>query len=195
MVLLEFQSREAMFKHKLWSSLMHDHVNIFSGSDFRFKYDVIEKGDFAFGEWQYVLLAASNIQTSTLENFKMEQDIKQDFLSRLFYQREVDLHNLTHNSETLIICGAAGKGINVAFALKQFGASQEIYAMDSLPSKHNLFMECSGVKVINPESKELSKWRDPLFVIVNPFHSDAMRKLIPVDARIYTLGISQSPKT
>ena len=173
-VLLEFQKREWIADNKVWPQISHDHVNIFSESDFSQNYTIVSSGSFSDDEWLYVLLKRrSRSSKMEIENL---QEIAE--FSEIFSIRDTEISMLVNLERPIAIYGAAGKGIVLAHSLKKRGIN-EIFALDSDSSRHGLFMECSGVYVIeNKDEVELLK-SNVLVLVANPNHLSFVKNRYP----------------
>ena len=52
-------------------------------------------------------------------------------------------------NSTLVVYGAAGKGINFSYAAEISGLFVSIMAVDISENRHGKFMECSGVQILS----------------------------------------------
>jgi hypothetical protein len=164
-VLLEFQRREWIEKEKVWTQISHDHVNIFSAEDFSPKYRVIAQENFSNDEWVYVLLA-KNYEDAESSSIVLPE--KSTF-EEIFFVRESEISLLANDKRPIAIYGAAGKGIVLAYSLSQAGVT-DLVAIDSDPNRHNLFMETSGVQILDMKVLKTRLNRDFLILVANPNH-------------------------
>ncbi len=164
-VLLEFQRREWISDHKVWSQISHDHVNIFSERDFNDEFKVLNYGYFSNDEWVYILIKRrpSSADTTKIENQEFTE------FSDVFFTREQEISTLVEHRKPIVIYGAAGKGIVLGYSLVKAGIS-DVFAVDADPNRQGLYMECSGVPVVgtNEVTKILSS--DVLILVANPNH-------------------------
>ena len=164
-VLLEFQRREWIENYNVWTQISHDHVNIFSAEDFSRRYEVVTKINFSNDEWVYILITQKNEGESsnllTLPSYTG--------FDKLFSIRENEISLLSSSGRSIAVYGAAGKGIVLAFSLKKAGV-RDLVAIDSDPSRRNLFMEASGIKIVESEKLKEELESKPLILVANPNH-------------------------
>ncbi len=170
-VLLEFQRREWIEKEKVWTQISHDHVNIFSAEDFSPKYKVIAQENFSNDEWVYVLLV-KNHEDADSSSFVVPES---SAFHEIFSVRDSEISHLANYRRPIVIYGAAGKGIVLAYSLSQAGVT-DLVATDSDPNRHNLFMETSGVQILEMEVLKLRLNRDFLILVANPNHYSYVSK-------------------
>ena len=170
-VLLEFQRREWICENGIWPQISHDHVNIFSVSDFSVSYEILSCGIFAQGEWAYVLLGKKGF----LEKEKSLERVDVNF-ENVFGIRNRDLSFLVEHKEPVAIYGAAGKGIVFGYTLFQMGISG-VLAIDDDPNRHGLFMDGSGIMVYPTQDALSELKRGSLIVVMNPSHLPKASKI------------------
>jgi len=171
-VLLEFQRREWIEKEKVWAQVSHDHVNIFSSHDFSSKYQVLAQGNFSSDEWVYILLTSKKERETSSAFYQS----KYSEFEKIFSVRENEISLLANAGRTIAIYGAAGKGIVLAYSLKEVGFTNFI-ALDSDTNRHNLFMECSGARILGPQEFNSRFERDVLILVANPNHYSYVKKI------------------
>jgi hypothetical protein len=162
-VLVEFQQLEWLLLNELWYQISHDHVNLFRMSDFSDRYEVIANGEFARGEWAWVLIDPSTFKRP----FPQEAEITQAIRS-LSLRRSDFTSALAREDRPVAIWGAAGKGIALSYALAQL--HNTVYAIDADPLRWGLFMEASGVLVQSPTEAVGLLPKETLMLVCNPNH-------------------------
>lgn len=181
-VLLEFQRREWIQENGIWPQISHDHVNIFSISDFSDHYNLISSGIFAEGEWAYVLLEKRNF----IEKNRSFEGSYSSFES-IFEIRDSDLSFLAEQKKPIAIYGAAGKGIVFGYTLSQYGLS-EVLAIDDDSNRHGLFMDASGIMVVPPNSALSVLENGSNIVVMNPSHVSKASKLFQHKFNVLCIG-------
>ena len=180
-VLVEFQRREWIHENGIWPQISHDHVNIFSVSDFSSSYQVLNSGIFAEGEWAYVLLKKMNfVKEIYSESFESHFD-------SIFEIRDRDLSFLAEQRKRIAIYGAAGKGIVFGYTLYQAGIG-EVLAIDDDQNRHGLFMDGSGIMVLPAEEAFSKLERGSLIVVMNPNHLSKATKLFQDKFSVKSIG-------
>ena len=172
LVLVEFQRLEWIIDKEIWYQLSHDHVNLFSFSDFLARYKIIDLGTFSNGEWGWVLLDPSSFPKPTkvvLENC--------EGLTSLFAKREKALRKFDRISRPLAIWGASGKGIVLAHALKK-STDVELIAIDAHHRRWNKYLEVSGVEVYSPERALRELDSNFLILVCNPNHFEEVKEFV-----------------
>jgi len=89
LVLVEFQRLEWILENKVWSQFCHDHVNQFSVRDFETRYELIDCGEFAYGEWGWVLLAPKSRRTNVRYEFEESGSLAELLQARMNWLREL----------------------------------------------------------------------------------------------------------
>jgi hypothetical protein len=163
LVLVEFQQLEWILLNDLWYQISHDHVNLFKMSDFSDRYEVITNGDFAGGEWSWVLIDPSTYRTPLPRDTEIGQAIRS-----LWHRRSEFMSAIAREDRPVAIWGAAGKGIALSHALAQ--VHNDIYAIDADPLRWGLFMEASGILVDSPAEASHLLPKDTLILVCNPNH-------------------------
>lgn len=171
LVLVEFQRLEWILEHGIWYQMSHDHVNLFSVDDFHRRFDVVEHGSFAVGEWAWVLLRADSFRTADPADC-----VVGDELGGLLSRRALSLTEACHQGDPVAVWGAAGKGIVLAHALQRHDVPV-VAAIDADPRRHGLYMEVSGVAIGSPDSVLPALSPDTRILVANPNH------LQPIAAR------------
>ncbi len=181
-VLLEFQRREWIHENGVWPQISHDHVNIFSISDFSDNYEILSYGIFAESEWAYVLLGKRNF----LEKNKYFESVDSSF-ERIFEIRSKDLSFLADLSKPIAIYGAAGKGIVFGYTLSQAGIGN-VLAIDDDSNRHGLFMDASGIMVSSAQDALSELERGSNIVVMNPTHLSKATKFYQHKFNILCIG-------
>ena len=181
-VLLEFQRREWIHENGIWPQISHDHVNIFSISDFSDSYNLLSSGIFAEGEWAYVLLGKRNF----LESDKYFEGVDSSF-ERIFEIKDSDLSFLAEQRKPIAIYGAAGKGIVFGYTLSQSGLG-DILAIDDDSNRHGLFMDASGIMVSPPQHALSVLERGSNIVVMNPSHLSKATKIYEHKFNVLCIG-------
>ena len=187
LVVLQHQNFPKLISNGQWNLLMHDHVNLFRLVDFRDKYHVVEHSEFADSEWDQVILSKGVKHVGSLPQNEMTDTHARDLaeLSQLIRIRETHIEVLSQFSDVWIY-GAAGKGINFAFALTQSGV-RITGALDENQSLSGKFLECSGVEIFSFSEFIKRRINDSLVVVMNQNHLENARSKIGHLAR--TVGI------
>jgi hypothetical protein len=179
LVLIEFQRLEWILEHKIWYQVSHDHVNLFSVSDFYKRYQVVDSGTFSNGEWGWVLINPSVFRT----NESIIPAIYDQSFEELFAQKEAFLDHLAAIDQPIAIWGAAGKGIVLAHACLSVRA--QILAIDADSHRWGHFLEVSGTEVLSPSAVATLK-KDSLILVCNPNHLEDVKKFVGNDFEIKT---------
>ena len=174
LLLVEYQRLEWMVDRGIWYQLCHDHVNQFRAVDFRARFDVVAEGDFKGGEWGWTLLRPSTFRNPC-------PDAGPPDLHPLFARRSRDLES----PGVVVPWGAAGKGIVLAHALIEAGATVP-YAIDADPGRQGLHMEVSGVSIVAPEDGVARLPEGAQVWVCNPNHQEE------VSAFLARLGADRS---
>jgi hypothetical protein len=172
LVLIEYQRLEWILEHSIWYQVSHDHVNLFTLNDFKSRYEVVRSGNFANGEWGWVLIDPKPLSQAVIisrTDFSVE-------IQRLFSQKVSFLEKVAKLDNQLIIWGAAGKGIVLSFALTS--VSDDVIAIDMDQNRWGCFMEASGVLVNRPEEVLKSAKSDALILVCNPNHQIEVQDFI-----------------
>lgn len=185
LVLIEYQRLEWILHHEIWYQVSHDHVNLFSADDFTARFDVLDQGSFAQGEWGWVLIRASSGRTPEPAPCALAPA-----LTGLLRARCDSVRSAARAAGPFVLWGAAGKGIVLAHALLEGGA-RVTAAIDADPLRQGRYTEVSGLRIMAP-SEAASLLPDGTTVLVcNPNHLDAVRRrvgeawriLLPSDLR------------
>jgi hypothetical protein len=156
-VLVEYQSLEWIIRHQLWYQFSHDHVNQFRVRDFLDRFRVLLYGQYAAGEWEWVLFEPSSYREPKAVD---PNDNLLAAMSSLKFKRNEDLAEIIKQEKPVAVWGAAGKGTVLSYAITEAFASPgggdhgrtEIRAIDSDSSRWDQYLECSGVHVLSPKS-------------------------------------------
>lgn len=178
LILMQHQRVEHFLKTRSWNSLMHDHVNVFQDSDFDDNYKVHSKIMFAKNEWQQILIGKKN-RVSTPNKRK-----EIDFFEQLQISRSAHLATLREHEEVYLF-GAAGKGINFAYACTQ-NKIEITAAIDDQASIWGKYMDSSGVQVVSPKEVKKSLWQSSL-IVMNHSHLESARRRFSNLFEVYSL--------
>lgn len=156
---LQHQRLEYFEQTTSWNALMHDHVNVFLKSDFLDRYDVLQISEFANQEWQQIVFNGKlkKSRSARIENLEI--------INNLMHQRKRHLAQIKKFRE-LFIFGAAGKGINFAYACASAGIRVS-GAIDDNPDIIGRFLEGSGVPVFSSDDSFVQQTRRGLLVVMN----------------------------
>jgi len=178
LILMQHQRIEFFAATRSWNSIMHDHVNLFRDNDFDMRYEVLSSATFSDSEWRQILIRKSNRQhiNSKAKGSKL--------FETLVDSRKEDL-DILKNIENLFIFGAAGKGINFAFACAQNGVDT-IAAVDDQDKIWGQYLEGSGVQVLSPQSLSQNNAHGTL-VVMNHNHLESAKKRFSKDFRVVSL--------
>ena len=170
-VLVEFQRLEWLLLNNLWYQISHDHVNLFRISDFSDRYEVITSGEFADGEWAWVLIDPSTFNQAR----PLDSDVGQAIRS-LSRRRTDFIRALAIEDRPVAIWGAAGKGIALSHTIAQ--VHKATYAIDADPLRWGLFMEASGILVRSPTEATHLLPKETLILVCNPNHLKDVTRFI-----------------
>ena len=186
-VVLQHQNFTKLISNDQWNLLMHDHVNIFRFIDFQHKYNVVEHIEFADSEWDQVILSKSLKSVSNVDEIDVSLAHKKDLgdLTNLFRIRNAHIELLLEYSDVWIY-GAAGKGINFAFALSRSGI-KVTGALDENTELSGRFLECSGVEIFSFPEFFQRVTSDTIVIVMNQNHLERAKDRIGSLAR--TIGI------
>ena len=183
-IYIEFQRLEWILENKSWISISHDHVNLFTIEDFEIRYNIIESGIFARGEWGFVLFSRTEENHSKVNhNSSSKRDNK---FQKLFESRSQQLDQLISINNPILIYGAAGKGIVFSYAFKSNGGG-DIFCIDSDPGRQGKYLECSGVEVISPVVALQNFDPDTLMLIMNKNHIESVNKIFGNSSKTFSL--------
>jgi len=175
-VLVEYQNLDWIFANSAWNQISHDHVNIFQQSDFEQHFNVDAKGDFAQGEWEWVLVSKAKVASNRHSGVpRTASELGIEF-KNLSLARNYVQSFLGNTGNEVVVWGAAGKGATLAHALASH--CPVAYAVDADPSKHSYFMETSGVEVRSPETLHNSGEQTRLEILANPSHFKSVNKYL-----------------
>ena len=163
-VLIEYQRIEWTIQERVWYQLNHDHVNLFQLENFEERYGVVQAGDFSNGEWQWVLIEAS--QGAARGNTGTPTGLPE--ISSLISDREEFLKKIANLDKRIVIWGAAGKGIVLAHAISRVRKDFEVTDADS--NRWGYFLEGSGKEVKRPADIQDSLDKKSLILVANPNH-------------------------
>ena len=186
---VEFQDFNWTLKNKAWQQISHDHVNMFTKNDFASEYNVIASGEFLKEEWSWVLIKKSEKVNRRPRKIEIDP-YKQEEIQSLLAQRHTDISLIGRMKKRVVIYGAAGKGINLAFALKSNGVTS-IVATDQDGQRWGRYMECSGVPVVSPEVVKSTISSQNLVISANPNHFHTARAEFGDTPTYFSLGIEE----
>lgn len=206
MIYVEFQNLDIVLKRKAWYSFMHDHVNYFTIDSFR-SYNIIDSGN--FGEWSWVCLSARSLQAADCDSFakdprnfvsnssSADKSKGRDWMAMLaeaesvIEQQQQSLNQISQvlMNSTLVVYGAAGKGINFSYAAEISGLFVSIMAVDISENRHGKFMECSGVQILSLDEFSKTNKSTAGVVILNKEHWGYARNRLDCTNIFITLPI------
>jgi hypothetical protein len=206
MIYLEFQNLDIILKRKAWYSFMHDHVNYFTIDSFR-GYNIIDSGN--FGEWSWVCLGARSLQAAGCDSFakdprnfvsnssSADKPRGGDWMAMLaeaesvIEQQQQSLNQISQvvKNSTLVVYGAAGKGINFSYAAEISGLFVSIMAVDISENRHGKFMECSGVQILSLDEFSKTNNLTAGVIILNKEHEGYARNRLDRTNIFITLPI------
>lgn len=164
LVLIEFQRLEWIIENRIWYQVSHDHVNLFTVSDFKERYEDVKFGTYSNGEWGWVLFNPSKVLTHKIT----APAIHTRNLAEIFKDKEASLRNIAALGRTIIIWGGAGKGIVLAHALQSTGSLG--FAIDADKHRWNLYLEGTGLEVLPPDDGLARMTSDGIILVCNPNH-------------------------
>lgn len=172
-VYVEYQQTEWVVREGIWQQISHDHVNLFTLSDFQRKYKVLKTGEFSNGEWRWILLCESDISDLKMTN----SPVRMVDLNGLMQKRLHDIEKLSSLEGPLAIYGASGKGAMIAHALvKNSSRNSDLVAVDNDPNRAELYLESSGVQVKPLEFLTSSIEKKRRVIVANPNHIDFLNQ-------------------
>jgi hypothetical protein len=181
-IYLEFQNLDWILRKFQWNSVSHEHVNYFTLNDFKFRYELLESGNFSGGEWSYVLIIKSE------KNYEFNKTIDYQNSFKLLYEmRGLHIQKLSTIDKPILIYGGAGKGIIFSHAIASNGGPS-LYCLDSDKNKHGKYLECSGVLVLNPHQISVKFKKHALMIVMNENHVNYAKKLFLNNYKIISLA-------
>jgi hypothetical protein len=183
-IYIEFQRLEWILENKSWISISHDHVNLFTIEDFERRYNIMESGIFARGEWGFILFSRTEENHTQVKHNSFSKRDNQ--LQKLFEKRSQQLDQLISINKNLLIYGAAGKGIIFSYAFKSNGGG-DIFCIDSDSGRQEKYLECSGVEVISPFTALQNFDPDTLILVLNKNHIESVNKIFGNRSKIFSL--------
>jgi hypothetical protein len=178
-VLVEFQDLDWILDNRIWWQISHDHVNVFAKRDFEAPFVVISSGNFAKGEWSWVLIENKMREDkSNSEEFNIDQRLESTYVAGLQEQfrflkesREKGIDRAKEISALgkFGIWGSAGKGIVLASTLVQNQVTNFI-AIDADIKRWGKFLECSGTRVYSGPNGLKSLDLGAQVIVSNPNH-------------------------
>jgi hypothetical protein len=186
-IYIEFQKLEWILENKSWVSISHDHVNLFTIEDFERRYNIIESGTFARGEWGFVLFSRTEENYSKVNHSGPGKRNNQ--FQKLFESRSLQLDQLISINKPILIYGAAGKGIVFSHAFKsnKKGGVGDIFCIDSDSGRQGKYLECSGVEVISPVTALQNFDPNTLILVMNKNHIESVKKIFRNSSKIFSL--------
>jgi hypothetical protein len=178
LILMQHQRIEFFAKTRSWNSLMHDHVNLFTDSDFAIRYKVHSQILFANDEWQQLVIGKST--ASRLPHLTE----KQKFFESLVDWRKKHLASLK-DYEEIFIFGSGGKGINFAYAAVKNDINI-IAALDDQEKIWGKYLDTSGVEVMSPQDSRICEARG-LLVVMNHNHLESARRRFSDNLQVESL--------
>ena len=137
------------------------------------RYEVMDNGTFADGEWEWVLVRKRSPLGTVLHVREKSEKLDPRMFSNLMSSRTKSIEIVRTVGKPTIIWGSAGKGSVLANALTQEAPqsfSADVRCVDVDPLKHRKFLEVSGVEVISPKEVVDQKDEDTLVLVSNPRH-------------------------
>jgi SAM-dependent methyltransferase len=186
-VLVEFQDLNWILENRIWWQISHDHVNVFAKRDFEFPFTVVSSGNFANGEWSWVLIENKLFNDDPHSNaFNIDKSRVVDYQSKL--QEEFGF--LSQSRENAIcrakeissigdfgIWGSAGKGIVLASTFVQHQVKNFI-AIDADKKRWGKFLECSGRPVYSGEDGLKRLGLGASVIVSNPNHMNDIKGFV-----------------
>jgi hypothetical protein len=170
---IEYQQTEWIVEKGVWQNISHDHVNLFTHLNFKKRYKIIQTGEFANGEWRWLLVS----KLCEVEETQGEVDLTITQIQKLFAKRTKDLERISKLDRPLAIYGAAGKGAMLAHAISS--VTDDLIAVDQDDNRTYLYLECSGVQVQPLNFLTEAAQRDRLIIVANPNHFLWLRDKLP----------------
>jgi len=167
--LMQHQRIEHYCMTSTWTSLMHDHVNIFQLQDFRNYFTVETSSIFCGGEWQQIIISARTGREIMVNQTGIAT------IERLLSAREEHLKVLA-TQRSVYFFGAAGKGINFAYACVESGINLQ-GAIDDSSALNNRYLEGSGVRVSAPGDLSSVKTIGATMIVMNHSHLALAREM------------------
>jgi len=173
---IEYQQTEWIVENGIWQQISHDHVNLFTYSDFKKRYKVVQTGEFANSEWRWLLVS----KPSESEQTQVVSDLTILQIENLFAKRAKDLEKISKLDRPLAIYGAAGKGAMLAHAISTLAnPPKDLVAVDQDSNRKYLFLECSGVQVQPFSFLTEPAQRDRAIIVANPNHFRWLQDQLP----------------
>ncbi len=180
---IEYQQTEWIARNGIWQQISHDHVNLFTRADFENRYKILNTGEFANGEWRWILVEKSENQSTKF----IGSTISTIEIDSLIYKREKDLERISKLEYPLAIYGAAGKGAMIAHAISSsLSLNEDLVAVDQDLNRAGLFLECSGVVVKPLNYLKEKHQKERRIIVANPNHLRWLQAEIP-GAKIFIL--------
>jgi hypothetical protein len=171
-VLIEYQRIEWAIQERVWYQLNHDHVNLFRLENFEDRYSVILTGDFSNSEWQWVLIEANG---SSISEYA-DTPVLLPKISNLIDDREDFLEKIVSLDKSIVVWGAAGKGIVLAHALSTVRNDFEVTDADS--NRWGYYLEGSGKEVRRPVDIRDGVDQSSLILVANPNHLSQVKEYL-----------------
>lgn len=175
---IEVPDLDWILLNNAYFDLFHEHVNYFRAVDFTRKYGsaVVHLSKSFGGQYLSVILNLANVgsEAASPSDSPEKDNLKASFQTLI--EHESKAYASLADCDSLVIWGAASKG--VVFASKATPAIQEKidFAIDINPNKHGQFMPLSGVEVLDPESGLARLKPTSLVIIMNPNYAQEIRE-------------------
>lgn len=183
-IYVEFQGLEYLCRNLVWNSISHDHVSLFTIKDFYSRYNIIESGTFAKGEWSFVLFSRKENHypmATHKDGAKYESQFE-----KIFESRSQQLNQLVNYEKPILIYGGAAKGIIFSHAFKSSGGG-ELFCIDQDSGREGKYLECSGVKVISPSTALCNFDPNTLILVMNKNHVESVNVIFENYRKVFTL--------
>jgi hypothetical protein len=185
LIYVEFQNLEWILSNKSWNSLSHDHVNLFTLSDFESRYKIVDSGNFSKGEWTFVLFKSGEQNYSKLQRILDSKKVNK--FNELFEYRKMQLNLLVNLKKEVLIYGAAGKGIVFSHAYKSHGGGG-LFCIDSDIGRQGKYLECSGVEVISPNFALENFDPKTLKIVMNQNHTQSVKEIFANKSSVFSIS-------
>lgn len=187
-IYIEFQRLEWILINKAWTSICHDHVSLFTIGNFVSRYNIIDSGAFARGEWGFVLFCKkekNHLMVAHKGDNTSDKHLKA--FKSIFESRSQQLNDLIKYDKPILIYGGAAKGTIFSHAFKSNGG-RELFCIDSDSGRQGKYLELSGVEVISPETALSDFDLDTLILVMNKNHIESVNKIFDNSSRIISLN-------
>ena len=187
---IEVPDLDWILQKNAYYDLFHEHVNYFREADFSRQFPLALVSTFKLFHGQYlgVFLDLSKVSNDCNVSYLKNTDFEslQQAFCRLV-GHEVSVYEQINSLSSLVIWGAASKG--VVFAAKApINLKKKIkFSIDINPKKSNRFMPISGVEVVSPSQGLTMLNSDDTVVIGNPNYEAEIRSALPSQQPIFVL--------